>query len=70
MRVLIVMTAREVGGAELYVERLTRTLSSRCDFTIVLPTHPRLEAAGAAPCEVMHPSPPPRHRGSAADYLL
>ena len=44
MRVLIVMTAREVGGAELYVERLTRTLSSRCHFTIVLPTHPHVEA--------------------------
>ena len=44
MRVLLVMTAREVGGAELYVERLTRTLSSRCHFTIVLPTHPHVEA--------------------------
>jgi hypothetical protein len=28
MRVLIVMTAREVGGAELYVERLTCALAS------------------------------------------
>jgi len=37
------MTAREVGGAELYVERLTRALAAQCDFTIVLPTHPRLE---------------------------
>ena len=44
MRVLIMMTAREVGGAELYVERLTRTLSSQCHFTIVLPSHPRVEA--------------------------
>jgi len=43
MRTLIVMTAREVGGAELYVERLTRALAAQCDFTIVLPTHPRLE---------------------------
>jgi glycosyltransferase involved in cell wall biosynthesis len=43
MRVLIVMTAREVGGAELYVERLTRALAAQCDFTIVLSTHPRLE---------------------------
>ena len=43
MRVLLVMTAREVGGAELYVERLTCALAARCDFTIVLPTHPRLE---------------------------
>ena len=43
MRVLIVMTAREVGGAELYVERLTCALAAQCDFTIVLPTHPRLE---------------------------
>ena len=44
MRVLIVMTSREVGGAELYVERLTRALASRCQFTIVLPTHPRIDA--------------------------
>jgi len=43
MRVLLVMTAREVGGAELYVERLTRALAAQCDFTIVLSTHPRLE---------------------------
>jgi glycosyltransferase involved in cell wall biosynthesis len=43
MRVLLVMTAREVGGAELYVERLTCALAAQCDFTIVLPTHPRLE---------------------------
>jgi len=32
-----------VGGAELYVERLTCALAAQCDFTIVLPTHPRLE---------------------------
>jgi glycosyltransferase involved in cell wall biosynthesis len=44
MRVLIVMTAREIGGAELYVERLTRALSSQCHFTVLLPTHPRVEA--------------------------
>jgi len=43
MRVLLVMTAREVGGAELYVERLTCALAAQCDFTIVLSTHPRLE---------------------------
>ncbi len=43
MRALIVMTAREVGGAELYVERLTRVLAGHCNFTIVMPTHPRLE---------------------------
>ncbi len=44
MHVLIVITAREIGGAELYVERLTRALKSHCRFTIVLPTHPRVEA--------------------------
>jgi len=43
MHVLLVMTAREVGGAELYVERLTRALAAQCDFTIVLSTQPRLE---------------------------
>jgi len=43
MRVLLVMTAREVGGAELYIERLTCALAAQCDSTIVLPTHPRLE---------------------------
>ena len=44
MRVLLVMTAREVGGAELYVQRLTRALAGQCQFTIVLPTHPRVDA--------------------------
>jgi len=44
MHVLVVITAREIGGAELYVERLTRALKSHCRFTVVLPTHPRVEA--------------------------
>ena len=40
MRVLLVMTARTVGGAELYVQRLVAELSSVCDFTIALADHP------------------------------
>lgn len=44
MRVLLVMTAREVGGAELYVEHLARALQGRAQFTIVLPDHPNLRA--------------------------
>lgn len=40
MRILLVMTAREVGGAELYVERLVKSLVDRCHFTIALAGHP------------------------------
>lgn len=42
--VLLVMTAREVGGAELYVEHLARALQGRVQFTITLPDHPNLRA--------------------------
>ncbi|MFN4294654.1 MAG: glycosyltransferase [Thermoflexales bacterium] len=42
--VLLVMTAREVGGAELYVEHLARALQGRVQFTIALPDHPNLRA--------------------------
>lgn len=56
MNVLLVMTARTVGGAELYVERLTAELSGACRFTIAMSDHPELAEMGrrlAARCEVL-----------------
>ncbi|HEY6042652.1 MAG TPA: glycosyltransferase family 4 protein [Anaerolineae bacterium] len=44
LRVLIVMTAREIGGAELYVERLVGALAAECRFTIAMSEHPNLAA--------------------------
>jgi len=43
IRVLLVMTAREVGGAEIYVERLVRALDGRCTFTVILSDHPQVQ---------------------------
>ncbi len=40
LSVLQVMTARTIGGAELYVERLVAALESTCCFTIALADHP------------------------------
>jgi glycosyltransferase involved in cell wall biosynthesis len=42
LNVLLVMTARTVGGAELYVERLTAALAGACRFTVALSDHPEL----------------------------
>jgi glycosyltransferase involved in cell wall biosynthesis len=42
VKVLLVMTARTVGGAELYVERLTAELAGVCRFTVALSDHPEL----------------------------
>ena len=42
MNVLLVMTARTVGGAELYVERLTAALAGACRFTVALSDHPEV----------------------------
>lgn len=64
MRVLVVMTARELGGAEFYVERLVGALSDRCRFSVVLSHHPnivplrrRLEAkADVLAVDFDHPS--------------
>ncbi len=36
LNILLVMTARTIGGAELYVERLVSALSGACRFTIAL----------------------------------
>lgn len=36
------VTAREFGGAEQYVERLVEALKGRCDFTIALPNAPTM----------------------------
>jgi glycosyltransferase involved in cell wall biosynthesis len=40
MKVLFVMTARTVGGAEIYAERLVSSLSDSCQFTVALSDHP------------------------------
>ncbi|MGQ0603522.1 MAG: glycosyltransferase [Anaerolineales bacterium] len=39
MKVLVVMTARTVGGAELYVQRLLNELAGECAFTVALDEH-------------------------------
>ena len=47
MNLLLVMTARTIGGAELYVERLVSALETTCRFTIALSDHAELaELAG------------------------
>lgn len=47
MNILLVMTARTIGGAELYVERLVSALETTCRFTIALSDHAELaELAG------------------------
>jgi glycosyltransferase involved in cell wall biosynthesis len=38
LRVLLLVTAREEGGAERVAEELVRALRARCDFTVVVPT--------------------------------
>ena len=40
------MTARTVGGAEIYVERLTAALADACRFTVALSDHPELADLG------------------------
>ena len=40
MRVLLVMTARQVGGAEIYARQLVAALRDRCDFTVAISDHP------------------------------
>lgn len=47
LNILLVMTARTVGGAELYVERLVSALDDACRFTIALSDHAEMaELAG------------------------
>lgn len=41
-KILLIMTAREIGGAELYVERLVTALGTSCQFTIVISDHPKM----------------------------
>jgi glycosyltransferase involved in cell wall biosynthesis len=56
MKVLLVMTARTVGGAELYVEHLTAALAGPCRFTVAMSDHPELADLGrrlAARCQVL-----------------
>lgn len=53
MRVLVVMTARQIGGAELYVRQLVGALRGRCNFTVAISDHPAMaplrdELAGMA----------------------
>ncbi len=45
--ILLVMTAREIGGAEVYAERLVHALASRCQFTIALADHPNMRELSA-----------------------
>ena len=50
------MTARTVGGAELYVEQLTAALADACRFTVALSDHPELADLGqrlATRCAVL-----------------
>jgi glycosyltransferase involved in cell wall biosynthesis len=42
MRVLLVMTARQIGGAELYARQLVAALRDRCAFTVVISDHPAM----------------------------
>lgn len=42
LRVLLVMTAREVGGAERYALWLTQALADACRFTVAVADHPAL----------------------------
>jgi glycosyltransferase involved in cell wall biosynthesis len=44
MRVLLVMTARQVGGAEIYARQLVAALRDRCDFTVVISDHPAMRS--------------------------
>lgn len=39
MKVLVIMTALEVGEAEIYVLRLAKILSNRVELTVALPDH-------------------------------
>jgi glycosyltransferase involved in cell wall biosynthesis len=43
LRVLLVMTARMVGGAEIYVAQLVRELATECAFTLAASDHPDLD---------------------------
>ncbi len=42
LNILLIMTAREVGGAEHYVERLVENLRDACRFTVAVSNHPNL----------------------------
>jgi glycosyltransferase involved in cell wall biosynthesis len=56
VNVLLVMTARTVGGAELYVEHLNAALAGTCRFTVAMSDHPELAELGrrlGARCEVL-----------------
>ncbi len=44
MRVLVIITARSVGGAERYVVQLAGALAGYARFSFVLPDHPNLRA--------------------------
>jgi glycosyltransferase involved in cell wall biosynthesis len=46
VNILLVMTARTVGGAEVYVERLTTALADTCRFTVAMSDHPELAEMG------------------------
>jgi glycosyltransferase involved in cell wall biosynthesis len=47
LRVLLLVPARDEGGAERVAEDLVRTLAGRCAFTVVLPENPGMHACAA-----------------------
>lgn len=47
MRVLMIITARQIGGAEVYAQHLVRDLAAQCCFTVALAAHPALDAFAA-----------------------
>ncbi len=65
MRVLLVMTARQIGGAELYARQLVETLHDRCAFTVVISDHPALAPLREALGEMARVIPLPVDRLSA-----
>lgn len=42
MKALVIVSALDVGGAELYVERLVGALKDQCEFTVALPNAPNM----------------------------
>ncbi len=65
MRVLLVMTARQIGGAELYARQLVAALCDRCAFTVVISDHPAMAPLRAALSETARVVPLPVDRLSA-----
>jgi glycosyltransferase involved in cell wall biosynthesis len=65
MRVLVVTTARQVGGAELYIPTLVAALRGRCEFTVAISDHPAMQPLRDALAEKAHVVPLPFDRPGA-----